>query len=185
MKELWLPVSGYEGRYEVSSCGRVRGLSRQVPHIHGSTRTVNGRVLKTSEGRFGHNKPYTRLTVSLLKPGCKRWQAPVNRLVAIAFVPNPHQLPVVRHLDGNSLNNKAENLSWGTHKENSEDALQAGATPCGEQHFRARLTEEAARIIKATPRSAVNAKKLGERFGVHCATIRSVWTGQSWAWVTQ
>ena len=184
MKELWLPVSGYEGLYEVSSCGRVRGLTRHVPHINGSTRTIKGRVLKTSIAHSGRNKPYTSLSVSLTKPGVKRKQAPIHRLVAAAFVPNPDQLPVVRHLDGNSLNNRADNLAWGTHKDNSEDAIKAGAMPRGERHFHSRLTEEAARIIKSTPRSQSNAEQLGKQFGVHWTTIRSVWTEQSWGWVT-
>lgn len=184
MQELWLPVSGYEGFYEVSSWGRVRCLTRQVPHINGSTRTIKGRVLKTSVQHAGHNKPYTRLSVSLRKPGCKRKQAPIHRMVATAFVPNPDQLPVVRHLDGDCLNNHVDNLAWGTHQDNSDDAVEAGATPRGECHCHARLTEEAARIIKSTPRSQSNAEHLGKQFGVHPNTIKSVWDEKSWVWVT-
>ena len=184
MQELWLPVSGYEGFYEVSSYGQVRCLTRQVPHINGSTRTIKGRILKTSVRCEGRHKIHTTLSVSLLRPGFKRKQATIHRLVATAFVPNPDQLPVVRHLDGDSLNNHVDNLAWGTYQDNSDDAIKAGATPRGECHCHARLTEEAARIIKSTPRSQSNAERLGKQFGVHPNTIKSVWDNKSWVWVT-
>ncbi len=181
MQEVWHPVVGYEGLYEVSSAGRVRSLDRTVPIRNGSRRLA-GRVLKFSAKRAGHNKEHLCFTVSLLR-NAERWQAPVHRLVAQAFLPNPAGLPVVRHLDGDSTNNALSNLAWGTHQDNSDDAVAIGATPRGERFWNARLTEDAARIIKQTPPSQTAAKELGERFGVHYMTIRSVWQGKSWTWI--
>ena len=42
----------------------------------------------------------------------------VHRIIALTFVPNPMNLPVVNHKDGNKLNNKAENFEWTTNKGN-------------------------------------------------------------------
>lgn len=50
----------------------------------------------------------------------------LNRLVAKTYLPNPHNLPVVMHLDNNKLNNSITNLKWGTYKENSQQMMREG-----------------------------------------------------------
>lgn len=43
----------------------------------------------------------------------------LHRLLALAFIPNPSNLKVVNHKNGNKFDNKLENLEWVTHSENS------------------------------------------------------------------
>lgn len=50
----------------------------------------------------------------------------VSRLVAKAFIPNPNNLPLVRHMDDNPLNNHVGNLRWGTQKDNMQDCVAHG-----------------------------------------------------------
>lgn len=50
----------------------------------------------------------------------------IHRLMARAFIPNPYNLPVVRHLDDNPRNNYLDNLRWGTQKDNYEDCRRNG-----------------------------------------------------------
>lgn len=50
----------------------------------------------------------------------------VHRMVAEMFIPNPCNLPVVRHLDGDPTNNTVRNLAWGTQKDNYEDSVRHG-----------------------------------------------------------
>ena len=61
------------------------------------------------------------LKVGLTKDG-KSHKKRVNRLVAMAFIDNPNELPFVDHIDGNKENNSITNLRWVTDKENREHA---------------------------------------------------------------
>jgi hypothetical protein len=50
----------------------------------------------------------------------------IHQLVAILFIPNPNNLPIVNHLDGNKTNNDVSNLVWSTHAENVQHAQDTG-----------------------------------------------------------
>lgn len=50
----------------------------------------------------------------------------VHRLLAIAFIPNPDNLPVVGHKDNNKSNNSLDNLYWTTVQENTQKAFDDG-----------------------------------------------------------
>jgi hypothetical protein len=106
--ERWRSVPGYEGLYEVSDHGRVRSFQRPT-----------GPVILSPAVRKG----YAGVTLTRNKqPRVLR----VNRLVAMAFHGLPEEGQVCRHLNGNSLDNRAVNLAWGSHKENVADLLEAG-----------------------------------------------------------
>lgn len=107
MKEIWKPVVGYEGFYEVSNIGRVRSLERKDC----LGRTVKERVLKPAFNDFGY------LIVGLCAGG-KQKTLKVHRLVCEAFHENPYNKPQVNHLNEDKSDNRAVNLEWATAKEN-------------------------------------------------------------------
>lgn len=111
MEETWKSVVGYEGLYEVSNLGNVRSVDRTLNCKDGKIKHRKGHLLspKTDEGYF---------RVSLSKDGVKKLYK-VHRLVAMAFIPNPDNLPVVNHKDEDKKNNKVENLEWCTVQYNS------------------------------------------------------------------
>lgn len=111
MKEVWKDIAGYEGYYQVSNLGKVRSLDREVEYPT-YTRYFYGKVLKPHKKRNG----YLELTLRQQK---KHTQALVHRLVAIAFIPNPNNLPCVNHKDENKENNCVENLEWCTEAYNN------------------------------------------------------------------
>ena len=105
MKEIWKPICGYEGLYEVSNIGRIRSLDRRVKNRHGFA-VKKGKLIATAKVS---GNDYRK--VSLWKNN-KGENALVHRIVAQAFVPNPDDLPEVNHKDENKENNNADNLEW-------------------------------------------------------------------------
>ena len=100
-EEIWCPIKGYEGIYEVSDQGRVRSL-----------KFGKERILKQGRNPEGY------LLVCLCKNG-EHKAYKVHRLVAQTFIPNPDNLPQVNHKDENKENNSVHNLEWCTNKYNS------------------------------------------------------------------
>lgn len=99
--EKWKDIIGYEGHYQVSNHGRVCSVK------HGERK-----FLKPNDAKKGY------LQVTLYKDGERRSHN-IHRLVAVAFVPNPENLPEVNHIDENTYNNSYVNLEWCTAKYNS------------------------------------------------------------------
>lgn len=104
MEEIWKPIKGFEGRYEVSNLGNVKSLDRTTSGKNNGVRLIKGKLLK-QQIASGYAQVY------LSEKGKQRWFK-VHRLVAEAFVANPNNLPIVNHKDGNTLNNIEANIEW-------------------------------------------------------------------------
>ena len=110
MEEIWKDIEGYEGLYQVSNLGRVKSLGRKVKKINGKM-NVCEKILKPGIGN-GYKK------VSLWKNNSSKMFL-IHRLVALAFIPNNENLPIVNHKDENRLNNAVDNLEWCTYEYNN------------------------------------------------------------------
>lgn len=128
--ERWLPLPGVEDRYQISNAGSVR---RNAP-ARGS---YIGRVLKTRIRRTPSGIAYRY--VDLKTANIKKTYL-VHRLVAKAFHGDPPPGHEVRHMDGDSLNNCADNIEWGTKSQNMLDRQRHGTdrnaakTHCNNEH---------------------------------------------------
>lgn len=110
--EIWKPIIGYEGYYEVSNLGRVRRIKR-------GRGTQVGRLLK---GWLDYDGYWGVLLTKNNKSMCYS----IHRLVAKAFLPNPENKTQVNHIDGDKQNNSVTNLEWCTPKENIQHAWRTG-----------------------------------------------------------
>lgn len=99
MQEIWKNIDGYEGKYQISNLGNVKSLN------YGGRGYARNLVPKINNSG--------RLWVELMKDGKKR-QFLIHRLVGMAFIPNPDNLPQINHKDENPKNNRVDNLEWCT-----------------------------------------------------------------------
>lgn len=139
MKEIWKDVKGYEGLYQVSNLGRVKSLDAYVnvgiKNVKKALR--KGKYLKATVNRCGY------FIVELSKNGTRKTTT-IHRLVASAFIDNPHNKPCVNHIDGNKQNNYISNLEWCTHSENIKHAFDNGLKVCkyGKEHHNHKIINQ-------------------------------------------
>ena len=111
-KEIWTPIINYEGRYEISSYGRVKRVEYCEVQKNGIKRIRKEKILCIKKGKKGY------CSIGLSKQ-CEHKFFLVHRLVAIAFLPNPQNLPCINHKDCNPVNNNVDNLEWCSYQYNS------------------------------------------------------------------
>lgn len=105
-QEIWKDIPEYEGLYQVSNFGRIKGLKREVPNRSG--------LMAVKETiKIPQINRCNRLIIALSKDGIKKTFL-ISRIVANAFLDNPNKLPQVNHKDENPYNNRVDNLEWCT-----------------------------------------------------------------------
>lgn len=166
MSEEWRTVIGYEGRYEVSNLGRVRSLWN--PGGHGKSRRSVPKILTSSSGSSGY------LIVSI----CGRTFC-VHGLVAAAFLGPRNKGAQIRHLNGNKKDARAENLAYGTPKENSADKAIHGTIVSGERHHNARLSDERVGNLRTDWALGLSERDLSRKYGISPAGAYAIATGKA------
>lgn len=108
--EEWRDIPTFEGLYQVSSLGRIKRLSmiKKSRSKMGRTfyRTLPERITKGRRDKDG----YLTITISNLENRQRAYK--IHRLVAMAFIPNPQNLPQINHINGIRDDNRVVNLEW-------------------------------------------------------------------------
>ena len=162
--ETWVPIQGYEGRYEVSNLGRIAVIKN-------GERFIRKPNLSTTYSSFSCAK----------RPGeTKQKSLYIHTVVALHFIgprPSGH---IIRHLDGNRRNNAAFNLAYGLPHENVQDAIKHG-THAGTNNGRAILNERSVAAIRLLLDTGVSQSKIARELGVSVCTIHAIKTGRNWS----
>lgn len=170
LSEQWKPVLGFEGRYMVSSIGRVKSLDFEMinPLTPTGVSVRKGKVLQP-----WLETGYLRTCIHI--GGVQKYKY-VHRLVAEAFLGTPEGCFVVNHIDGNKDNNSIDNLEWCSQKDNvfhakyilkkfgsntkivfdtaigiyfssAKDAYESSPKSCGIIHFRHLIKSNKSQLI--------------------------------------
>lgn len=161
--EVWKPVVGCDGRYEVSNLGRVRSLrSSRAP-----------RLLTGVKGSSG----YFRVSID-----GRAWL--IHRLVLAAFVsPCPEGLEG-GHMDGVRTNNALTNLQWITRRENMSHKRLHGTQQHGERNGQSKLTGDSVCELRAAYATGVSPIVLKDRYGISEKHVHRIVRREFWRHVS-
>lgn len=147
---LYLPIPGFR-KYMAREDGRILGQ--------------RGRLLSMSVGNHGY------VCHNPVADGGVARSTTAHRMIAYAFLPRVGDPQVVRHLDGNKLNNSPINLAWGSHGDNRADDKRHGVT-----HAEPDLPASAQRRLLWRWRMlGENKDDLCAEFGISHRTIYNYW----------
>lgn len=102
----WRDIPGFEGLYKISEDGDIINK--------------NGHLMSPWVNDHG----YKRIKLTTIDGNLQHFG--IHQLVAMAFIPNPDNLPIVMHKDNNKIHNHYTNLKWGTISENTKQAYDDG-----------------------------------------------------------
>lgn len=144
MEEIWKPIDGFDG-YLVSNTGLVKSMSRTIDGRWGigTGRIIPDKILKGFYNKDGYH----------LVELSNRIRKQVHRLVAISFIENPNEYPIINHKDGNPINNHVDNLEWCSYAYNTQHSYNVlGRIPlkgekCGASKLKENEVIELRKII--------------------------------------
>ncbi len=155
----WRPVVGLEGRYQVSSDGKIRSPRRDLMLTWRNPKGYHYVTFRSANG--------------------KRVAKGVHRAVLEAFAgpcPRGHE---AAHGDGDPSNNRLDNLRWATSVDNHADRRRHGRIPTGEDNHATKLDQSMVITIKKL-RGIASSYELAHLACVHPSTIQAIWNGETW-----
>lgn len=163
MNKTFLPVKSFE-MYRIYPDGRVKS-------------DITDKFLTPITNTAGPGYKMVRLSNTR---GLRVW-AKIHRLVANAFIPNPSKLPVVNHLDGNSMNNDVSNLEWTTNSGNLKHSYLLGKKSSkGIKNGNAKLTDKNVKQIRLEYSTGIKEKQIAKKFGVTYTAIYQITRNRTW-----
>ena len=183
--ELWRDIEGYEGLYQISNLGRIKGLDRVNVSENGRRTRVKSKVL--------HQTLYRGYYKIRLSKGNRKRDFYTHRLVAFAFCEKPDGKNTVNHIDGVKNNNVSRNLEWVTQKENVKHAWESGLAKVSYNNLNGNYQGEMIKASKLKDEDVLYIRKnslknggsmtiveLSKKFGVGTNTVSKALSYKTW-----
>ena len=171
-KEIFKDIIGYEGKYQISNLGRVKGLSRQVYNNFDPYMTKE-RILKSCINNAGY------YVLNLCLNGKVNMHL-VHRLIAVNFIPNPKNKPAINHKNGIKTDNRLDNIEWSTYSDNNQHAYNTGLKKRGEHHVNSKLTEVQVCEIREKLKNGESNILIANFYNVGNCTISEIKHNKRW-----
>lgn len=173
------PIPGFPG-YEIDTNGSVfsKRMTGYIQRYHAGPNDHMSNKWK----KLSVNKVHTGYYHVKLSRGGNYKTMKLHKLLALTFILNPDNKPLVCHKDDNKDNNNIENLYWGDSKENKHDSIRNGTSNFGEKSGMAKLNTfkvQRIRLLKKVTPKLTN-KKLARMFGVCVTTIDFIVNKKTW-----
>lgn len=147
---------------------------------------LDGRVWSENYNKFLSAAKTGRYSAYNLCINGRRFSITKHRIIAICFIPNPNNFPMVRHLDDNPENNTIKNLCWGTDWDNKQDAKKNGVYKTGnyrkpgEKHSQSRLKESHVYEIRKRFQNGDSSPKIAKDYGISANHAYGIATKRAW-----
>jgi hypothetical protein len=167
--EIWVNIPHIDGLI-VSSLGRVYELIRIINGIK-----KGGYMCNIYTDKTGYK-------VLAIRRNNKNLFYKVHRLIAMGFIPNPENKPIINHINGVKGDNRVENIEWATYSENIKHAHITGLNKrIGDTHTWAKLNSSIViKIREEYSLGGVTMKSLGIKYSVSYGTIQAIIRGKNW-----
>jgi hypothetical protein len=167
MEEIWKPVLGYEGLYDVSNLGRVRSYRKKW---QGEVCKYPQFIKKPKMTIYGY------IHIRLSSKTESKWCS-LHRVVLKAFTgPCPKGMQCC-HKDNNKSNNSLDNLCWGTPSSNQSDY---GTQVMGEKHWNHKLFPLDILCIRELKRQGKSTESLEVLYKMSKSNILRISKGDVW-----
>jgi hypothetical protein len=159
----------------------------RLPHLPGYEICGDGSIWSVAHNWRGYGRRQLVVTPNThgylcvrLTIGETRKSYMVHKLVAEAFHGTKPVGCEIRHLDGNKTNNRADNLAYGTKKDNAADRDAHGRTARGSQNGASKLDKASVITIKSLLAYGLSQRAIAREFGVHQTSIHRIASGEAW-----
>lgn len=173
--EIWKPVKGYEGLYEVSNYGVVRSLPRKRSWWREdiqsyTTRVFKGKIMTAKLKSTGYKDVH-------LRDESRHNYWTLHKIVSEAFHEDLH-LPVIDHKDDNKGHNFLWNLQRCTVQYNTEKAFKNGQLISGNSGYRSKLPDQVKDVVRNLLQQGLSMRRIEREVGVSQRSIARIRDGE-------